>query len=94
MAKNEQSIPYADTHKITLEDLQYAFYRGCQASAKDLKHFYYRIDLCVNLVHDIALICKESKYPEDLEEIYDLLTNNGIDYKNLEDNERWLEEHD
>lgn len=53
-----------------------------------------RMNLCVNLVHDIALICKEAYYPEDLEEIYDLLTNNGIDFKNLEDNTRWLEEHD
>lgn len=53
-----------------------------------------RMNLCVNLVHDIALICKEAKYPEDLEDIYDLLTNNGIDFKNLEDNTRWLEEHD
>lgn len=51
---------------------------------------YARAELCINLVHDIALICKESMYPEDLEEIYDLLTNNGIDYKRLEDNERWL----
>ena len=51
---------------------------------------YSRAELCINLVHDIALICKESKYPEDLEEIYDLLTNNGIDYKGLEDSERWL----
>lgn len=40
-----------------------------------------RMNLCVNLVHDIALICKEADYPEDLEEIYDLLTNNGIDFK-------------
>lgn len=94
MEKNEQSIPYADTHRITVKDLQLAYYRGCQAGCKDLKDLYSRIDLCVNLVHDIALICKEAIYPEDLEEIYDLLTNNGIDFKNLEDNKRWLEEHD
>lgn len=60
----------------------------------DIVKLHDRLLLCVNLVHDIALICKESKYPEDLEEIYDLLMNNGIDYKNLEDNTRWLEEHD
>lgn len=94
MEKNEQSIPYADTHRITVEDLQYAYYIGRRAGSKDFKELYSRIELCVNLVHDIALICKEANYPEDLEDIYDLLTNNGIDFKNLEDNTRWLEEHD
>ena len=60
----------------------------------DIVKLHDRLLLCVKLVHDIALICKEADYPEDLEEIYDLLTNNGIDYKSLEDNKRWLEEHD
>lgn len=94
MVKNKQSIPYTETHIITVDDLMYAYYRGGQDSMKDFKELYSRLDLCVNLVHDIALICKEAKYPEDLEDIYDLLTNNGIDFKNLEDNKRWLEEHD
>lgn len=53
-----------------------------------------RMELCVNLIHDIALVCKEAKYPEDLEDIYDLLIDNGIDYRKLEDNKRWLPEHD
>jgi len=50
----------------------------------------YDEDKALDLIHDIAVMCKESKYPEDLEDIYDLLTNNGIDFKNLEDNTRWL----
>lgn len=29
---------------------------------------------------EIALICKHSDYPEDLEEIYDVLVKYGIDY--------------
>lgn len=56
----------------------------------DIGKLHDRLLLCVKIVHDIALICKEAKYPEDLEDIYDLLTNNGIDFKNLEDNTRWL----
>ena len=94
MAKNKQSIPYSETHKITVEDLLSAYHRGCMDGSKSLMELYSRMELCVNLVHDIALICKEAKYPEDLEDIYDLLTNNGIDYKTLEDNNRWLKEHD
>ena len=94
MAKNEQSIPHTETHIITTEDLLYAYHRGCMDDSKNLMELYSRVELCVNLVHDIALICKEADYPEDLEEIYDLLTNNGIDFKNLEDNNRWLKEHD
>lgn len=59
----------------------------------DIRKLHDRLLLCVKIVHDIALICKESEYPEDpedLEDIYDVLINNGIDYKNLEDNTRWL----
>lgn len=58
----------------------------------EIEELYLKMKLCVALVHDIALICKEADYPEDLEEIYDLLINNGIDYRNLEDNKRWLDE--
>lgn len=90
MAENKKSIPYTDTHKVTVEDLLSAYNKGYLDGSKSLMELYSRVDLCVNLVHDIALICKESKYPEDLEEIYDLLINNGIDYKRLEDSERWL----
>lgn len=58
----------------------------------EIEELYLKMTLCVALVHDIALICKKADYPEDLEEIYDVLTNNGIDYKSLEDNKRWLDE--
>lgn len=60
----------------------------------DYMTLYSKLNLCVDLVHDIALICKEAEYPEDLEDIYDLLIDNGIDFRKLEDNKRWLPEQD
>lgn len=40
-------------------------------------------DNLVNCVHDIALICKHADYPEDLEDIYDVLVKYGINYREM-----------
>lgn len=42
-------------------------------------------DNLVQCVHEIALICKDAKYPEDLEDIYDVLENYGVDYKEAQE---------
>lgn len=44
-------------------------------------------DNLVKCVYDIALICKHAQYPEDLEDIYDVLTKYGINYGEMADDE-------
>jgi hypothetical protein len=36
-----------------------------------------------NCIREIALICKHAKYPEDLEDIYDVLEKYGVNYKEI-----------
>lgn len=45
-------------------------------------------DNLVNCVYDIALICKHAKYPEDLEDIYDVLVKYGINYSEVAEDKR------
>lgn len=40
-----------------------------------------------NCIWDIALICKHADYPEDLEDIYDVLSKYGIDYRKVSERE-------
>ena len=55
-----------------------------------MDELYKKMSLCVAIVHDIALVCKKADYPEDLEDIYDILLNNGVDFRKLEDDKQWL----
>lgn len=42
-------------------------------------------DNLVMCVYDIALICKHANYPEDLEDIYGVLSKYGINYNKMAD---------
>lgn len=40
-------------------------------------------DNLVHCVYEISMICQHAKYPEDLEDIYDVLVKYGINFKEI-----------